>query len=108
SDDGLDISVADSRPPLPLTPLLLGGVAEIRSPAKLERIDSKKLCSEVVLHVIAHAFDDGDDGNEEHDTDSHAEQREEALQLLHADLREREPDCVQKGHETASAWCGFR
>src|SRR5947207_14053158 len=99
----------DPRPSLPCPPLLFADIAsEIGLPAKLERIYSEQLSGEVVLHVVAHSFDDRDDGNEEHHTDRHAEKREEALQLLHADLREREPDGVEERHGAVSATCEFR
>src|SRR3712207_7975054 len=50
----------------------------------------RSLADEVLLHVAAHALDDRDDGDEEHDADGDAEQGEEALELLRPDLPERD------------------
>ena len=46
----------------------------------------------------AHALDDRDDRDQEHHSDGDAEQREEALELLHADLRQRETNRFDEGH----------
>ena len=57
-----------------------------------------QLPDEVVLHVPPHPLDDGDDGDEEHHADAHAQQREEALQLLGADLGQRQSDGFKQRH----------
>ena len=59
---------------------------------------------EVLLDVLAHARHDGHDRDQEHDADHHAEQGEEALELLHADLLEREPDGFVEGHTSPEGW----
>ena len=91
--------ILDARPALHLPPSCLARRCRRsrRSRRKLEGVDSDELADEIVLHVAAHPLDDRDDGDEEHDADHHAEQREEALQLLHADLREREAHRLENG-----------
>ena len=72
---------------------------------KLERVDAHQSPDEVVLHVSAHAFHDGDDGDEEHHADRDAKQREEALELLNTDLRQREANGLEERHRIgSSAW----
>ena len=88
-----------ARPPLPLPPLVLGDVVpEPGEAAEREGVRAEHAAGEVLLDVLAHALDDRHDGDEEHDADHHAEQGEEALELLHADLLEREPDGLVEGH----------
>ena len=48
--------------------------------------------------------DDRHDGDEEHHADHDAEQGEEALELLHADLLEGEPDGFEEGHGRLDGW----
>jgi hypothetical protein len=93
--------VIDARPPEPGSPLLFrpGAISEPREAAQGEGVHPEQLRRELVLHVAAHPLHDGDDGDEEHDTDRHAEQCEEALELLHANLREGEPDRFYEGHD---------
>ena len=59
---------------------------------RLERVHGDDLADQIVLHVAAHAADDRHDGDEERHADRDAEQGEEALELLHADLSQREAD----------------
>ena len=88
-----------ARPALPLEPLLARGVvAEPRIPAQRERVRAEQAAREVVLHVLRHAFDDRDDRDQEHDADHDAEQGEEALELLDADLLQREADGFEERH----------
>src|SRR6185369_4229345 len=83
----------DQGPPLPFAPLgLRYVVAEPREATERERVRAEDSAGEIVLHVSRHAGDDRDDGDEEHDADRHAEQREEALELLYANRLERESD----------------
>ena len=95
-----DVAVKDARAPLPLTPLVLGNVvAEPREAAEREGVRAEHAAGEVLLDVLAHPRDDRDDRDEEHHADHHAQQREEALELLHADLLEREPHGLVEGHD---------
>jgi len=57
-----------------------------------ERVAGDHLPDQVVLEVVAHPLDDRDDGDEEHDPDGDTDQREEALELLNADLSQGELD----------------
>src|SRR5262249_48018630 len=96
----VDVRRVDARPALPLEPLFARRVvAEPRESSQRERVRAEDPPREVVLHVPAHALDDGHDRDEEHHADHHAEQREEALQLLDADLLERETDRFDNGHD---------
>ena len=52
------------------------------------------------------ALDDRDDGDEEHDADRDADEREEALELLHADLGEGEADGFEERHVRARRVAG--
>src|SRR5205823_2485292 len=61
-------------------------------------IGAKHAAGKVLLDVFAHAGHDGHYRDEEHDADHHAEQGEEALELLDADLLERESDGFEEGH----------
>ena len=54
------------------------------------------LADEVVLHVAAHAADDGDHGDEKRHADRHADHGEEALELLHADGVPRDEDGLKE------------
>src|SRR5665213_2475404 len=66
--------------------------------SQVERIYGNDLPHDVVLHVLAHTFYNRDDGYQKHDTDHHAEQSEEALQLLHSDLRQCKLYRLEKRH----------
>src|SRR5262249_55442145 len=94
----------DARPALPRTPLVVGDVADVdvRETSQLERVDSHQPSDEIVLHVAAHALDDGDDGDEEHHADRDAEEREEALELLRTDLCEGEANGLEERHGSGS------
>jgi hypothetical protein len=66
--------------------------------AQLEGIHGDELADEILLHVAPHPFDDGDHGDEEHHTDAHAQEREDALQLLGADGAQRQTNGIKKRH----------
>src|SRR5690606_4959957 len=53
---------------------------------------------EVLLHVAVPALDHADDRDQEHDADDHADDGEEALELLRTDLRESEADALADLH----------
>ena len=71
---------------------------DVRPRPDLEGILRDQLSDEVVFHVAPNAIDDRDDGDEEHDADGDADEGEEALELLHPDLRQREPDGFEERH----------
>ena len=94
----------DARAPLPLEPLRARDVvAEPRIAPEREGVGAEETAGEVVLHVSAHPLDDRDDGDQEHHADHDAEQREEALELLDADLGEREAHGFEDGTDRKSA-----
>jgi hypothetical protein len=94
--DGFGILQPQPRPAPPLPPLLLAGVhLDRRRPGDRQRVQAVDGAGEVLLHVPVHALHDADHRDEEHDADDHAHHAEEALQLLGADLREREADGVR-------------
>src|SRR6186997_1323912 len=92
--------MVDARAAQPAAPFLLrsGAISKPGKPAQREGVDAEQLGSELVLHVAAHALNDGDDGDQEHHADADAEQREEAFQLVNADLRQSEPNCLDERH----------
>src|SRR2546423_4705374 len=69
------IRVVDAGPAQPAAPFLLGSsaVSKPGESAQSERVDAQQLGGELVLHVAAHALDDGDHGNEKHHADADAE-----------------------------------
>src|SRR5579862_8528178 len=85
---------------IPFHPLGLGDVtcAKIGVVSELERVDRDQLPDEVVLHISVHPLDNGDDRDQEHHADRHAGDGEEALELLHPDLIQRESDRVDESH----------
>src|SRR5438094_3166524 len=92
-DDRVDILLIKARPLLPFTPLVARGVVpEPGEAPERKGVGAENSADEVVLDVSAHPLDDRDDGDEEHDADRHAGEGEEALELLHPDLREGESD----------------
>src|SRR5207237_4206297 len=97
------IRVIEAWASQPAPPLFLGtgAIAEPREASQRESVDAQHLGREVVLHVAAHALHDGDHRDEKHHADAHAEQCEEAFQLLYADLRQSEPDCLYERHSYA-------
>src|SRR5450759_910854 len=100
ASDERQIRVIDARTSEPGAPLFFGAgaVAEPGEAAQRERVDAQQLRREVVLHVAAHALHDRNHCDQEHDADANAEEREEAFQLLHADLRQSQPDCLDERH----------
>jgi len=95
-----DVGVVDARAALKLAPLLLGDAAHLHegTSAEGERVDAEQARREVLLDVPTHPLDDGHDRDEEHHADHHAGEREEALQLLHAQGGKGEPDGFDEGH----------
>ena len=84
----LHVLLIEAGPPNPFAPFRLSGVvAEPRKATQRERVRPEHASDEVVLDVVAHPLNDRDDRDEEHDADRHAEQREEALEFLNANLR---------------------
>jgi hypothetical protein len=105
---GVGVLQHDLRAALELPPLGLAHLAvEVRRLAQVERVDAEELAGEVALDVLRHPVDDAHDGDEEHDADGHAEQGEEALELLHADLAEGEADRFEGGHGRACGGGGW-
>src|SRR5262249_31833534 len=93
------VRLIEAGTPLPLEPFRARHVvAEPRIPAEREGVGAEETTGEVVLHVAAHPFPDRHDGDQEHHADHHAQQREKALELLDADLGEREAHCLEDGH----------
>ena len=91
--DGVDVFLIEPWPFLPLPPLIARRVVpEPGKASQRERVGAEDAADEVVLDVAAHPLDDRDDGDQEHDADRHAGEREEAFELLHPDLRQREAD----------------
>ena len=100
-----DVRREDPRAALPLHPFFARRVvAEPGIAAKRERVRAEQPAGEIVLHVLAHPLDDRHDGDEEHHADHDAEEREEALELLNADLDQRETD----GFEEAASRYSYR
>ena len=99
-DHRLDVGFLDARAAAQLAPVVVVVVADVDvgAIAELERVDRHDLADHLVGHVAAHAADDRHDGDQECDTDHHAEQGEEALELLHPDGLERESDGFEEGH----------
>ncbi len=93
----VDLRLVDPRAPLKLPPLIVRDVVQDgRTAPEGERVHAEQFAGEIVLHVVAHPLHDRKDRDEEHHADHHAEQREEALELLHADGGERKADGFQE------------
>src|SRR5205823_2327777 len=104
----LDVGVVHPRPPLPLEPLrACGVVAEPRVAPQREGIGTEQPPGEIILHVSAHALDDGHHGDQKHHPNHDADEREEALELLHADLREGESNRFVEWHGWAIRYSLF-
>src|SRR5207248_9693552 len=94
------VLLVESRSFLPLPPLLARRVvAEPWKGPERERIGAEHPPDEVILDIPAHPFDDRYVGDEEHHSDRHTGELEAALELLHADLGEGEPNGFEEGHE---------
>ena len=98
-------ALVDARTPRVLAPRLLAHVADVHvgTTPKRERVLADDLGREVFLDVAAHALDDRHDGDQEHHADHDTKQGEEALQLLHPDLRQREPNGLEELHSESHA-----
>ena len=99
-DHGLDVHLHDPLAATVLLPYGLVHVAKLHvgAMAQLERIDPDDLAHQVFFHVAPHAVDDGHDGDEEHHANAHTQEREKALEFLHANRAEGEADGIEKGH----------
>src|SRR2546425_5130884 len=96
---------ADARPPGPGAPHRVRDVGrEVGALAQVERVHPHQRARELLDHVAVHPVHDRPRADQERDPDEHADEGEPALQLLGADLPEREPDRFEKGHYAAWSW----
>jgi hypothetical protein len=96
--------------PRPVFGLIDVAHLDVGTTAQFEAVLRDELPDEVVFHVPPNAFDDRNDGDEEHDANGDADQRKEALELLDADLREGKADGFEDRHAEMSGrgWTGDR
>ena len=95
------ISVFESQPWTTVAlPSLLSGRIDVhgRRSAERNRVDTKYLGGQVFPHVAVQSLDDRHHDNQEHDAHDHTEEAEERLQLLSANLMERQGDSLPEVH----------
>ena len=104
----MQIFLGDTGPMGVLDPCTFVFIADVDlgKAAELETVHRHELPDQVVFHVLTHALDDRDDGNEEHDADGHAQQREEALELLYSYLLQRQSKGLEPRHGSGDRWRG--
>ena len=96
---GLVLGARDHRPARDALPRLVVEEADLdRHAPHLEGVGADQRVGDVLLDVRVHPLDHRHDGDEEGDRDDDAEEREEASQLVGADLGERGADDVERVH----------
>src|SRR5213596_1089628 len=97
---GLRVVVGHPGAPAPHPPRRVRDVAELHvgELTQPERVHTEDRAGELVRHVAVHPLHDGDDGDEEHHADEHADDGKGALQLLRPDGLQGEADGLEEGH----------
>src|SRR2546426_12490949 len=106
----LRVVVGDLRAPQPRLPHRVRHVADLHvgeSPQP-ERVHAEDRTRELVRHVAVHPLDHRDDRDEEHHADVHADDGEDALQLLRPDGLEGEAERFEEGHGFTLAAYSYR
>src|SRR4051812_34850139 len=94
------VGIADPRTAVPGEPDIIRHVSrdDAGALAQLEGVGPDQGIGKPLDHVAVHSLNDGDYGNQEGDTDEHANEGEKTLELLCANGAERHSYGVQQAH----------